>query len=81
MPGVAVLQRVLLPGPFYRDRRGDVNALGGSPDRPIDQTIRGLEAHSLRVSAGDERLKLGDRDWRETSDLQVGSFNRRRRFG
>ena len=36
----------------------DLNALGGSPDRPVDQRIRSLETHLFGVSAGDERFKL-----------------------
>jgi len=40
-----------------------LNAFGGSTDRPIDQTIRGLEAHLLGVSAGDKGFKPGDRTW------------------
>jgi len=61
---------VLLPGPFHRDRRGDVNVLGGSRDRTIDQAIRGLEAHLFAAGGRDESLKLGDRAWCEP-DLLV----------
>ena len=75
------MTNVLLPGPFHRDRRGDVNALGGSPDRTIDQAIRGLEAHLFGAGGRDESLKLGDRVWRETSEPHLGDLNHFFRLG
>ena len=75
------MTNVLLPAPFDRDGRRDVNALGGSPDRTIDQTIRGLEAHLFGAGARDESLKLGDRAWRETSEPHLSNLNHFFRLG
>ena len=41
----------------------DIDSFFGFSDRSIDQRIRSLKAHLLRVSAGDESFKLGDRTW------------------
>ena len=71
----------LLPGPLDHDGRRDLNALGGSPDRPIDQRIRSLEAHLFGVGAGDESFKFADGTWRKVTYTQLGEFNHLCRSG
>ena len=58
-----------LPRPSDRDGRSDLNFFSGLPDRTIRQVPRGPEANRFAGRAGDESLKLGDRDWRETMEI------------
>jgi len=40
-----------------------IDSLFGFANRSIDQRIRSLKPYLLRVGAGDEGFKLGDRTW------------------
>ncbi len=51
------------------------------PTTPVHQVPRRPQANRFGAGAGHERLKLGDRDWREASEPHLSELQRRLRFG
>ena len=70
-----------LPRPLDHDGRRDLNAFGGFPATPVHQVPSRPQANRFGGGAGDERLKLGDRDWRETSEPHLSELDHAFRLG